>query len=321
MKILTATIAVALAASTSYAQTLNGAGATFPAPLYAKLAEESKRDGFLINYQAVGSGAGQNQIINRTIDFGASDAPLTEQKLKDNNLIQVPSVLGSVVVVVNLPGIESNKIRISGKNLVDIYAGKITKWNDPRLISDNPNIKLPNTAIAPVYRADGSGTTFVFVSYLHSQDNTFSTPAVSIKWSAGSGARGNDGVAAFVKRTPGSIGYVESVFATNGNIPTAVLMSGTGKWVVPESKSYNASASRAVWSDTNEASAINLPCDECYPIVSATYILIPADSKNYKNVASWMKWVYKNGDNTAISLDYIPLTVYIKDRVAKQLDR
>ena len=321
MKTLIATVAATFVAGMTQAQTLNGAGATFPAPLYAKWSEESKSAGFSVNYQAVGSGAGQTQIINRTVDFGASDAPLSRQRLMDNNLIQIPTVLGSVVVVINLPGIETNKLRISGRNLVDIYFGKITKWNDPRIVADNPNVKLPNTAIAPVYRADGSGTTFVFVSYLHSQDKNFSAPSTSIKWPIGTGARGNDGVAASVKRTIGSIGYVESAFANNGNIPKAVLMSGTGKWIVSGSASYSASANRIEWSETNEGSAINLPCDECYPIVSATYVLIPAESKKFNDVASWINWVYKNGNAAAISLDYIPLSDYTKGRVMKQLER
>lgn len=321
MKILIASIAAIVATGVSHAQTLNGAGATFPAPLYAKWSEDSKSGGFSVNYQALGSGAGQTQIINRTVDFGASDAPLSKQRLADNNLIQVPTVLGSVVVIINLPGVESNKLRISGKNLVDIYSGNITKWNDSRLAADNPSLKLPNTAIAPVYRADGSGTTFVFVSYLHSQDKSFSAPATSIKWLTGTGSRGNDGVAASVKRTIGSIGYVESAFANNGNIPKAVLMSGTGKWVVSGKASYSAAANRIQWSETNEGAAINVPCDECYPIVSATYVLIPQDSKKFNDVASWINWVYKNGNAAAISLDYIPLSDYTKDIVMKQIER
>jgi len=321
MKFVITGLTAVLLATSAHAQSLNGAGATFPAPLYTKWAELSNKDGFTVNYQAVGSGAGQNQIINRTVDFGASDAPLSKQRLMDNNLIQIPTVLGSVVVIINLPGIETNKLRISGRNLVDIYSGKITKWNDSRIVADNPDIKLPNIAIAPVYRADGSGTTFVFVSYLHSQDKNFSAPATSIKWSIGTGARGNDGVAASVKRTVGSVGYVESVFAKNGNIPKAVLMSGTGKWIVSGSASYSASANKIEWSETNEGSAINLPCDECYPIVSATYILIPAESKRLNDVVSWVNWVYKNGNAAAISLDYIPLSDYTKGRVIQQFNK
>jgi phosphate transport system substrate-binding protein len=319
MKYIIAGLTATLLATSAHAQVLNGAGATFPAPLYSKWSEESRSAGFTINYQAVGSGAGQTQIINRTVDFGASDAPLTAERLTQNNLIQVPTVMGSVVVIVNIPGISTNTLRISGQNLVDIFSGKITKWNDPKLIADNPGLKLPNMAIAPVYRADGSGTTFVFVSYLHSQDKTFSAPAVSIKWNAGSGARGNDGVAATVKRMPGSIGYVEKVFATNGNIPTALLKSATGTWVAPTNKTFIAAANKADWTSTNEANVINRSCDECYPIVSATYILIPKDSKKLSDVISWLDWAYKNGNASAISLDFIPLSDYTKDMVIKQL--
>ena len=319
MKFLIVSLIATLLTTTAHAQALNGAGATFPAPIYSKWAEESKSAGFVINYQAIGSGGGQNQIINGTVDFGASDAPLSQEKLNTHNLIQVPTVMGSVVVIVNLPGITNNTLKISGQTLVDIYQGKITKWNDPAILADNLGLKLPNLAIAPVYRADGSGTTFVFVSYLHSQNKDFSVPAVSIKWNAGSGARGNDGVAATVKRMTGSIGYVESVFATNNNIPTAVLKSATGKWVSPTSKTFIAAANKAEWSDTNEADSLNMKCDECYPIISATYILIPKNSKKLSDITSWLEWIYKNGNPSAILFDFIPLSDYTKSVVIKQL--
>lgn len=320
MKFVYALLATTLLSTTASAQQISGAGASFPAPLYAKWAEMSKSAGFIVNYQSIGSGGGQNQIINRTVDFGASDAPMSAERLTQHNLIQVPTVMGSVVVVINLPGIQTNTLKISGQNLVDIYRGKITKWNDPRLIADNPELKLPNMAIAPIYRADGSGTTYVFVSYLHSQDKTFSAPAVSIKWNAGTGARGNDGIAASVKRMPGSIGYVESAFATNNAIPTALLKTATGHWVTPNPETYNAAANNATWTDTNEADVINRQCDTCYPIVSATYILIPKDGKNRKNVADWLTWAYKNGNDVAVSLEYIPLPETVKTRVIKTLN-
>lgn len=319
MKYIIAGLTATLLATSAQAQVLNGAGATFPAPIYSKWAEESKSAGFTINYQAIGSGGGQNQIINRTVDFGASDAPMTQERLNQHNLIQVPTVMGSVVVIVNIPGVSTNTLRISGQNLVDIFNGKIIKWNDPKLAGDNPELKLPNMAIAPVYRADGSGTTFVFVSYLYSQDKNFSVPAVSIKWNAGSGARGNDGVAATVKRMPGSIGYVEKAFVTNNNIPTAVLKSATGAWVTPSNKTFMAAVAKADWSDINEANVINRSCDECYPIVSATYVLIPKGSKKLNDITNWLDWVYKNGDSAAISLDFIPLSGYTKDKVITQL--
>lgn len=320
MKFVYALLATILLSNTVSAQQISGAGASFPAPLYAKWAEMSKSSGFTVNYQSIGSGGGQNQIINRTVDFGASDAPMSAERLAQNNLIQVPTVMGSVVVIVNIPGIATNTLKISGQNLVDIYTGKITKWNDSKLITDNPTVKLPNMAIAPVYRADGSGTTFVFVSYLHSQDKSFSIPAVSIKWDTGSGARGNDGVAATVKRMPGSIGYVESVFATNNAIPTALLKTATGHWVEPKPETYMAAASNASWTETNEADIINRNCNTCYPIVSATYILIPKDGKNRKNVSSWLDWAYTNGDTVATSLEYIPLPTDVKTRVLKTLN-
>lgn len=301
------------------ANTLNGAGATFPAPLYFKWAEQSRLNNFNINYQAIGSGAGQTQIINKTVDFGASDAPMESHRLKQDNLMQFPTVLGSVVVIVNIPGIDTNTIRISGKNLVDIYTGKINKWNDPALISDNPTLKLPNLSIAPIYRADGSGTTFVFVKYLHSQNKIFSPPAVSIKWPIGLGARGNDGVALSVKRISGSIGYVENAFAVTNKIPIALLQSSNNTWVEANIKTFEKTLNHLTITDELEINIDTKNCNNCYPIISATYIIIPIKSEKMNDITSWIEWVFKNGDKSAVELDYIPLPKHIKEYILKTL--
>lgn len=309
--------------SPALAESITGAGATFPAPLYAKWAEASKSTNVEMNYQAIGSGGGQNLIINRTVDFGASDAPMNKEKLAINKLTQIPMAMGAIVVIANIPGIDINKLRLAPDVLVDIYRGKIRNWNDPRIVTTNPDlINLPNLAIAPIYRADGSGTTFVFTSYLSNisedwQKNIGSS--TSIKWPVGNGAKGNDGVTAVVKQVKGAIGYVESVYASSVGLGVASLKTPTGHWVVPNSATYNSAAEHAKWNDQNEADVINRNCDTCYPIVSATYVLLPQDGKNKSSVLKWIEWAYKNGDGLAKSLDFIPVPGYIKDRIMKDL--
>jgi len=201
---LTALVAGGLAVGAAQAQEITGAGATFPAPVYSAWGEAAKAGvGVALNYQAIGSGAGQNQILNRTVDFGASDAPMATEKLKSGNLLQFPTVIGAVVPIVNIPGIKPGQLKLTGELLSAIYQGTITKWNDPKLVEMNRDLKLPSTAIAPVYRADGSGTTFVFTSYLSSADPDWKSKvgaSTSVKWPAGNGAKGNDGVAATVRQ-------------------------------------------------------------------------------------------------------------------------
>jgi phosphate transport system substrate-binding protein len=202
----------ALLAQPAFAQQITGAGGTFPAPVYAKWGEAAKAAiGVELNYQAIGSGGGQNQIINRTVDFGASDAPMDAEKLAANHILQIPTVMGAVVPIVNLPGVATDELKLTGELLAEIYAGKITKWNDPKLVELNRGVKLPSLAIAPVYRADASGTSYVFTSYLSAVSPDWKKDVganTSVKWPAGAGAKGNDGVAGTVKNTRGGIGYV-----------------------------------------------------------------------------------------------------------------
>lgn len=298
-----------------HAQQITGAGASFPNPVYQKWGEAAQKAiGIQLNYQSVGSGAGQTQIKNRTVDFGASDAPLTDKALKDANLMQFPTVMGSVVAIVNVPGVADNQMKLTGEMLSDIYLGKITKWNDPRLVELNRDIKLPDLAIAPVYRADGSGTTFVWVSYLSAVSPEFKDKVgigTSVRFPAGTGAKGNEGVAGTVRNTRGSIGYVENAYATQNKLVSTQLRNKAGKFVKPTAETFIAAAESADWSAPNFApSLIDQQGDNTWPIVSPTFILLPKDSKDPARTAAVMKffdWSYANGDAIARELEYIPL--------------
>src|SRR6195952_3401757 len=223
----------AVAAGSAQAQQITGAGATFPAPVYTKWGEQAKAAaGIELNYQAIGSGGGQNQILQRTVDFGASDAPMAPEKLESGKLLQFPAVMGSVVVIVNITGVETNQLKLTGELLADIYEGKITKWNDARLTEANAGVTLPNLAIAPVYRADGSGTSYVWTSYLSVVSSDWKEKVganTSVKWPAGAGAKGNDGVPATVHNTRGGIGYVEYAFASQNHLVTVQLRNKAGR--------------------------------------------------------------------------------------------
>jgi phosphate transport system substrate-binding protein len=282
-------------------QQITGAGATFPAPVYAAWGEAAKSAiGIELNYQPIGSGGGQNQILNRTVDFGASDAPMAPEKLQSGNLLQFPSVMGAVVPIVNIPGIEPNKMKLTGEMLADIYLGKITKWNDPKLVEMNRDLKLPSLAIAPVYRADGSGTTFVYTSYLSAVSPEWKSKvgaSTSVRWVAGNGAKGNDGVAATVKQVRGGIGYVEYAYAAHNHLTTTQLRNKAGAFVEP---------------------TIDTPGAKSWPIVSATFIELPKNPKDPARSAGVMKffdWAYANGDGIAAKLDYVPLPQAVKDSV------
>jgi len=319
MNISLKALAIALVGLTPLAagaQQITGAGATFPAPVYAKWAEAAKAaTGIELNYQAIGSGGGQNQILNRTVDFGASDAPMDPAKLESGNLLQVPTVMGAVVVIVNIPGVEMNTMKLPGELVADIYAGTISKWNDPRIVEANHGLTLPNLAIAPVYRADGSGTTYVWTSYLSAVSPDWKSKvgfATSVKWPAGAGAKGNDGIAATVRNTKGAIGYVESAYASQNKLITVQLRNKAGRYVNPTPEAFLAAAANANWRDAKNFAAdiVDQPGDKSWPIVSATFVLLPKDPKDparSANVTKFFDWAYKNGSSIATSLDYIPL--------------
>ncbi len=326
MKLASTVLAIGLAicVTEASAQQITGAGATFPAPIYAKWGEAAKAaTGLELNYQAIGSGGGLTQITNRTVDFGASDAPMNVERMEKANVLQFPSVMGAVVLIVNLPGVASNQLRLDGPMVADIYHGKITKWNDPRIQAMNPGMTLPNRAIAPVYRADGSGTTFVFASYLSAVDQTWKTKvgaATSVKWPAGQGARGNDGVAATVQNTPGGFGYVEYTYAKQNNLATTLLRNKAGSYVAPTMETFQAAAANADWAGAKHFAVdlIDQQGEKSWPIVAATFILVPKDPKDPARSANVMKffdWAYNSGDQLANGLDYVPLPAAVKAAV------
>jgi phosphate transport system substrate-binding protein len=314
-----------LSASRAMAQpaSITGAGATFPNPVYQKWAEAAKGPtGITLNYQSVGSGAGINQIRNRTVDFGASDAPLTVAQLNEANLLQFPAVMGSLVAIVNIPGVANEAMKLTGELLADIYLGKITRWNDPRLVESNRELNLPNLAIAPVYRADGSGTTFVWVSYLSAVSNEWKEKVgvgTSVRFPAGTGARGNEGVAGTVRNIRGAIGYVENAYAITNRLVTTQIRNKAGNFVKPTQENFIAAAENADWATPGfAASLIDQQGANSWPIVSPTFILLPKNPENAdrsRAVMRFFDWAFKNGAVLAQELEYIPIPGAVQDRI------
>ena len=325
IKFLALAAAVAFGGGAS-AASLSGAGATFPAPVYAKWAEAYKaKTGNSLNYQAIGSGGGIKQIIANTVDFGASDKPLKPEALAADGLQQFPTVIGGVVPVMNLPGIKPGQVKITGPILADIYRGVRKNWNDPVIASYNPGVKLPNLPITVVHRSDGSGTTFLFTSYLASQaPHWASGPGVSdsVNWPVGIGGKGNDGVAAFVKQTPGAIGYVEYAYAKQNHMTYALMRNRSGRWVAPTAQAFSAAAAGAKWTAAPGyyLLLLNQPGAGAWPITGATFILMHTRQVNAaagREVLSFFDWDYKNGNAAAEALDYVPLPDTVKALVRK----
>jgi len=327
MRLTTITLLAAglIAAQQANAQTqITGAGSTFAAPIYAKWGDASSATtGIKLNYQAIGSGAGINQINNRTVDFGASDMPVAADQLAAHKLMQFPTVIGGVDIIVNIPGVKPNQLKLTGPVLADIYLGNITHWNDKAITALNPGLKLPHTAIAPVHRADGSGTTFVFTDYLGMQSAEWKSKvgsSTSVSWPVGAGAKGSDGVAATVKQISGGIGYDESAYAENNHLTTAQLKNKAGKFVTPTMDAFKAAAANADWSKVQNF-AIDLndqPGAASWPIESATFVLLPTDPKDVNQSAAVKKffdWGFAHGDDIAVSLLYIPLPANIHDAI------
>lgn len=322
-------LALAVAATfpaQALAQQITGAGSTLAQPIYQKWADLSApHTGVTLNYQGVGSGAGQKLVFARTVDFGASDAPVPSMKLQQNKLLQFPTVIGAVDIAINLPGIAANQIRLDGPTLAAIYLGKVKTWNDPAIAKLNPGAHLPSIAIAPVYRADGSGTTFVFTSYLSKISPDFKTTVgadKAVSWPAGTGAKGTAGVAGAVKNTPGGLGYVESAYATLNHLTTVQLKTHDGKFVAPTPKAFSAAAANADWSSAKDF-AVDMndqPGGQSWPIVSTTFVLLPMDSASKAKSTDVLKlfsWAFQNGDAAARDLQYIPLPSAVKARVRK----
>ena len=305
---------------------ISGAGATFPAPLYAKWAEAYRGTGATLNYQAIGSGGGIKQIKAKTVDFGASDKPLKPDELAAAGLYQFPTVIGGVVPVVNLTGIAPGQIKLTGQLLGDIFLGKVSRWNAPQIASLNPGVPLPNMPITVVHRSDGSGTSFLFTSYLAMKNPEWQAKvgaSDAVEWPTGIGGKGNDGVAAFVKQTAGSIGYVEYAYAKQNKSSFVLLQNKDGQYPKPEASAFAAAAGGAPWSTApgNYVLLLDQPGQATWPISGATFILVyknPANSDQARRVLQFFDWAYKNGDAAAQALDYVPLPGQVKDLVRKQ---
>jgi phosphate transport system substrate-binding protein len=316
--------ATALAASSAFAQDVTGAGASFPAPVYAKWADAyNKATGVRINYQSVGSGAGIKQIKAKTVDFGASDAPLKDDELAADGLIQFPMVIGGVVPVVNIAGVAPGKLRLTGAVLGDIYLAKITKWNDAAITALNPGLALPDAAIAVVRRADGSGTSFNFTNYLSKVNPEWKTKVgegTAVNWPAGAGGKGNEGVSAFVQRLPNSIGYVEYAYAKQNKMSYTLLQNQAGNYVAPDDLTFKAAAANADWSRTFYQVLTGQPGKDSWPITAATFILMHKVQDKPANATQALKffdWAYASGDKIADDLDYVPMPDTVKTLVHK----
>jgi phosphate transport system substrate-binding protein len=316
---------LAVAAGTVLAQDMTGAGASFPAPIYAKWADAyNKATGARVNYQSIGSGGGIKQIKSKTVDFGASDMPLTDADLAADGMIQFPTVIGGVVPVVNIAGIQPGQIKIDGQVLGDIYLGKITKWNDAALTALNPGVPLPDAAISVVRRADGSGTTFLFTNYLSKVNAEWKAKVgegTAVNWPVGAGGKGNEGVSAFVQRLPNSIGYVEYAYAKQNKMSYMSLRNQSGAYVVPTDTAFKAAAAGADWTKSFYQVLTDQPGKDSWPITGATFILMHKQQDKPVNAANTLKffdWVYVNGDKMADDLDYVPLPASVKDLVRAQ---
>ncbi len=317
-------VAAAFAHVPAFAQDITGAGATFPAPLYAKWAGDyNKATGVKINYQSVGSGAGLKQIDSKTVDFGASDMPLKDEDLQAKGLMQFPTVIGGVVPVVNIQGIKPGELKLNGTVLADIYLGKITKWNDPAIKALNGSLNLPDAAISPVRRADGSGTTFIFTNYLSKVSPEWKSKAgegTAVNWPAGAGGKGNEGVAAFVNRLPNSIGYVEYAYVKQNKMVYAKMQNVDGNYVDPDDTAFKEAAAGAEWSKSFYQILTNQPGKNAWPISGATFIMMHKIQDKPANATATLKffdWAYKNGDKTAADLDYVPMPDVVKTSINK----
>ena len=309
-------LAAALLAAPAFAADITGAGATFPYPIYAKWADAYKKStGVGLNYQSIGSGGGIKQITAKTVDFGASDAPLKAEDLEKNGLIQFPAIMGGVVPVYNIRGIEAGKIRLTGPVLADIYLGKLAKWNDPAIAKLNAGVKLPDQAISVVHRSDGSGTTFLFTNYLAKVSPDWQSSVgegTAVKWATGVGGKGNEGVANYVARIDGAIGYVEYAYAKQNKLTHALMSNKDGQFVAPEDDSFKAAAAGADWAKAPGMYLIltDQPGAKSWPITGASFILmhkVQEKPENAKEVLRFFDWSFKNGNGMASELDYVPM--------------
>ena len=318
--------AVVVAVVSANAADIAGAGATFPYPVYAKWADTYKKDtGIGLNYQSIGSGAGIRQVIAKTVTFGATDAPLKGADLDKDGLTQFPMVMGGVVPVMNIDGVKPGEVVIDGDTLAKIYLGTIKSWDDPIIKKLNPNAALPNLAIAPVYRSDGSGTTFLFTDYLAKASADFKTKvgsSTTVQWPVGLGGKGNEGVAATVTQTKGGIGYVEFAYAKVNKMNFARMVNKAGKTVAPELSAFQAAAANADWASAPGFGVVltDQAGDASWPMTGATFILIHKQPKDPASAAAALKffdWAYTKGDKMAADLDYVPMPPKVIELVQK----
>ena len=312
------------------AQNINGAGATFPYPIYSKWFSEyaQQHPSVKINYQSIGSGGGIRQVSEGTVDFGATDGPMNDDQIKSAKVktLHIPTVLGAVVPVYNIPGVNKN-LNFSGDVIADIYLGKITAWNDPRIVKDNPGVNLPANAILPVYRSDGSGTTYIFTDYLSKVSSDWNSKvgkSTSVKWPTGIGQKGNEGVAGMVRQSPNSFGYVELIYAVQNKMPYGSVKNAAGKFV--RASTDGATAAAAAYAKAMPAdfrvSITNAPGEASYPISSFTWLLIPthsADPAKGKALADFLGWMLDHGQSEAATLSYAPLPKPVQDMVRKTI--
>jgi len=303
---------------------INGAGATFPYPVYSKWAYEYKAlTGIGLNYQSIGSGGGIQQINAKTVDFGASDAPLKGDALSSNGQIQFPMITGGVVPVVTLDGIAPNQLKLTGEVLAELFLGSITKWNDPKIAKLNPGVKLPDVEVTVIHRADGSGTTWIFTNYLDKVSKTWHDKVgtdKSVNWPVGLGGKGNEGVASYVKQVPGGLGYVEYAYAKQNKMTTVQLQNKAGEFVNPTLAAFQAAAANGDWTKADHYYLVltDQPGKESWPITGASFIIIyknQKDGEQGKAMLKFFDWCYRSGGKMAEELDYVPVPQNVIDMV------
>jgi phosphate transport system substrate-binding protein len=320
-------IALSVAAVTAHAIDITGAGASFPYPIYAKWAAQYHQEtGHRVNYQSIGSGGGQQQIIARTVDFGASDDPMKAEHLDKHNLLQFPAIIGGTVPVVNIAGIEPGQLRLTGPVLADIFLNKIRKWNDEAIKALNPDLPLPDASIIVVHRSDGSGTTFGWTNYLSKVSSEWKEKVgegKAVKWPTGQGAKGNEGVAAYVRQLKNSIGYVEYAYAKQNKLAWTQLQNRDGRFVQPTQESFAAAAANADWDSVPGMGVVltDEPGADSWPVTSASFILVHKEQskpENGKAVLEFFDWAFRKGGTIAAELDYVPMPESVTARIAER---
>jgi phosphate transport system substrate-binding protein len=327
-KILGLTVAFGLSATASAQMTINGAGATFPYPIYSKWFDEyAKVDPSVrFNYQSIGSGGGQKQILAQTVDFGASDGPMSDDNLTKapGKILHIPTVAGADVVAYNVPG--NPELKLDGDTIAGIFLGQIKKWNDPKLAALNPGANLPDQEIVVVHRSDGSGTTFIFTDYLSKVSPEWKEKVgtnTSVNWPTGLGGKGNEGVAGQIKQTPGALGYVELIYAIQNKMPYATVKNASGNFMKPSVESVTAAMATAQIPDDFRFSMTNAPGADSYPIAGATWLLVyqqQKDATKGKKLVEFLKWALSKGEDMAKQLDYAPLPAEVRERVLKRVE-